>query len=110
MRGDVSPLDTPPEVVTTIRTLTNHRADLIADQVRLIIRTRDLLVGICPALEWAVDSPRPGGPGRIADRVSDLRRSRRIGVKRFTTWLERWKVRRAGHVAAKAVEGLPSPT
>jgi hypothetical protein len=109
MRGDVSPLDTPPELVTTIRTLTNHRADLIADQVRLIIRTRDLLVGICPALEWAVDSPRPGGPGVLLTECQTSAALRRIGVKRFTTWLERWKVRRAGHVAAKAVEGLPSP-
>lgn len=50
---DFQYLDTPPEPVTTHRILTDYRADLIAPRVRLINRLRDLLVGICPAPEWA---------------------------------------------------------
>lgn len=42
--------------------LTTYRADLIADRVRLINRLRDLLLGICPALERAFDYSAAKGP------------------------------------------------
>ncbi|WP_069870832.1 IS110 family transposase [Streptomyces malaysiensis] len=47
---DFAVLDTPAELVTTLQALTNYRADLIADRVRLVNRLHDLLVGICPPL------------------------------------------------------------
>lgn len=101
-------LDTPPELVTTLRVLTNHRADLIADRVRLINRLRDLLVGICPALERAFDYSAAKGPIVMLTEYQTPAALRRIGVKRLTTWLERRKVRSAGTVAAKAVEAAQS--
>ncbi|MEU9398102.1 IS110 family transposase [Streptomyces sp. NPDC048324] len=108
MRRDFAPLDTPPELVSTLRLLTNYRADLIADRVRLINRLRDLLVGICPALERAFDYSAAKGPVVMLTEYQTPAVLRRIGVKRLTTWLERRKVRGAADVAAKAVEAAQS--
>jgi transposase len=108
MRRDFAPLDTPPELVSTLRVLTNHRADLIADRVRLINRLRDLLVGICPALERAFDYSAAKGPVVMLTEYQTPAALRRTGVKRLTTWLERRKVRGADAVAAKAVEAAQS--
>lgn len=108
MRRDFAPLSTPPELVTTLQGLTNYRADLIADRVRLINRLRDLLVGICPALERAFDYSAAKGPVVMVTEYQTPAVLRRIGVKRLTTWLQRRKVRGAGDVAAKAVEAAQS--
>ncbi|MFI5766923.1 IS110 family transposase [Streptomyces sp. NPDC051563] len=108
MRRDFAPLDTPPELVSTLRVLTNYRADLIADRVRLINRLRDLLVGICPALERAFDYSAAKGPVVMLTEYQTPAALRRTGVKRLTTWLERRKVRGAETVAAKAVEAARS--
>ncbi|OEJ39523.1 IS110 family transposase [Streptomyces agglomeratus] len=108
VRRDFAPLDTPPELVSTLRVLTNYRADLIADRVRLINRLRDLLVGICPALERAFDYSAAKGPVVMLTEYQTPAALRRIGVKRLTTWLERRKVRGADAVAAKAVEAARS--
>ncbi|MEE1811143.1 IS110 family transposase [Streptomyces sp. BE133] len=108
MRRDFAPLDTPPELVTTLRVLTNYRADLIADRVRLINRMRDLLVGICPALERAFDYSAAKGPVVMLTEYQTPAALRRIGAKRLTSWLERRKVRSAAEVAAKAVEAAQS--
>ncbi|MFI8194898.1 IS110 family transposase [Streptomyces sp. NPDC085946] len=108
MRQDFAPLNTPPELVSTLRVLTNYRADLIADRVRLINRLRDLLVGICPALERAFDYSAAKGPIVMLTEYQTPAALRRIGVKRLTTWLERRKVRSAAEVAAKAVEAAQS--
>jgi transposase len=108
MRRDFAPLDTPPELVTTLRVLTNYRADLIADRVRLINRMRDLLVGICPALERAFDYSAAKGPVVMLTEYQTPAALRRIGAKRLTSWLERRKVRSATEVAAKAVEAAQS--
>ncbi|GAA2124730.1 IS110 family transposase [Kitasatospora saccharophila] len=101
-------LHTPPELVTTLQVLTNYRADLIADRVRLINRLRDLLVGICPALERAFDYSAAKGPVVMLTEYQTPAALRRIGVKRLTIWLERRKVRGADIVAAKAVEAAQS--
>lgn len=108
MRRDFAPLDTPPELVSNLRVLTNYRADLIADRVRLINRLRDLLVGICPALERAFDYSAAKGPVVMLTEYQTPTALRRTGVKRLTTWLERRKVRGADIVAAKAVEAARS--
>lgn len=108
MRRDFAPLTTPPELVSTLQLLTNHRADLIADRVRLINRIRDLLVGICPALERAFDYSAAKGPIVMLTEYQTPAALRRIGVKRLTAWLERRKVRGADTVAAKALEAAQS--
>lgn len=109
-------LDTPPEVVTTLRVLTDYRADLIAGRVRLINRLRDLLVGFCPALGRAFDYSAAKGPVlmlmlMVMVMVTEYQSRaalRRMGVRRLTTWLEHRMVRNADTVAAKAVEAAQS--
>jgi transposase len=108
MRRDFTPLDTPPELVSTLQVLTNYRADLIADRVRLINRLRDLLVGICPALERAFDYSAAKGPVVLLTEYQTPAALRRIGVKRLTAWMQRRKVRNADDVAARAVEAAQS--
>jgi transposase len=108
MRRDFARLEAPPELVSTLQVLTNYRADLIADRVRLINRLRDLLVGICPALERAFDYSAAKGPVVMLTEYQTPAALRRIGVKRLTSWLERRKVRGAADVAAKAVEAAQS--
>ncbi|MEU6401137.1 IS110 family transposase [Streptomyces cinnamoneus] len=105
---DFALLDAPPELVSALRVLTNYRADLIADRVRLINRLRDLLVGICPALERAFDYSAAKGPVVMLTEYQTPTALRRIGAKRLTTRLERRKVRGADAVAARAVEAAQS--
>lgn len=108
MRRDFAPLSTPPELVSTLQLLTNHRADLVADRVRLINRLRDLLLGICPALERAFDYSRAKGPVILLTEYQTPAAIRRTGQKRLTTRLERRGVYGAAAVAAKAVEAARS--
>ena len=105
---DFARLDTPPEVVTTLRVLTDYRADLIAGRVRLINRLRNLLVGFCPALGRAFDYSAAKGPVLILTEYQHRAALRRMGVRRLTTWLEHRMVRSADTVAAKAVEAAQS--
>ncbi|MEN1891271.1 IS110 family transposase [Streptomyces mirabilis] len=108
MRRDFAPLVTPPELVSELQLLTAHRADLISDRVRLINRLRDLLLGICPALERAFDYSGSKGSLVLLTGYQTPAALRRIGVKRLTTWLERRKVHKAAEVATGAVEAAQS--
>lgn len=81
MRRDFDSLSTPPELVSTLQLLTNHRADLIADRVRLINRLRDLLLGICPALERAFDYSGAKGPVILLTEYQTPAAIRRTGEK-----------------------------
>ncbi|MEU1293069.1 IS110 family transposase [Streptomyces sp. NPDC005840] len=103
MRRDFRPLELSIELQYGLRMLVGHRADLIADRVRLINRMREALLGICPALERAFDySKRPG-----LILLSGYQRPeaiRRMGVKRLTTWLARRAIREAERHAQAAFE------
>lgn len=52
MRGtDLPVLHPDDDLITELRMLTAHRADLVADRTRTINRLRHQLVAVCPALE-----------------------------------------------------------
>jgi transposase len=104
MRQDFTVLTTPQENVATLQLLTSHRADLIAERVRLINRLRDLLASICPALERAFDYSAAKGPVVMLTQYAAPAALRRLGVKRLTTWLQRRNVRGAADVAATALQ------
>lgn len=55
LRGDLTPVPDPDEVVTDLQVLTARREDLMADWVRGVNRIRELLASIFPALERAFD-------------------------------------------------------
>ncbi|MFF0638002.1 IS110 family transposase [Nocardia sp. NPDC004151] len=108
MRRDFATITATPELMSTLQMLTSYRRDLIADRVRLVNRLRDLLVGVCPALERAFDYSSAKGPVVLLTEYQTPAALRRIGVKRLTSWLERRKVRSANDVANKAVEAANS--
>ncbi|WP_164742854.1 IS110 family transposase [Brevibacterium linens] len=54
-RGDLTEVDVPSELVTQLQLLVTHRADLVADRVRMVNRLRDVLLGYFPTLERAFD-------------------------------------------------------
>ncbi len=108
MRQDFTPLSLPDETVANLQLLTGHRADLVADRVRLINRLRDVLVGICPALERAFDYSAAKGPVVMLTEYQTPDALRRTGAKRLEDWLARHAVRSAANVAARAVEAAQS--
>ncbi len=55
LRRDLSVIDTGTDLVRHLAVLTGHRADLIADRVRMINRLRDLMTSVFPSLERAFD-------------------------------------------------------
>lgn len=55
LRGDLTPITAPDQIIADLQVLTARREDLMADWVRGINRIRELLAGIFPALERAFD-------------------------------------------------------
>ncbi|WP_329344996.1 IS110 family transposase [Streptomyces sp. NBC_01352] len=108
MRRDFTPLNLPNETVADLQLLTAHRADLIADRVRLINRLRDALVGICPALERAFDYSAAKGPVVLLTEYQTPAALQRAGVKQLADRLARRAVRSADEVAARALEAARS--
>lgn len=53
LRGDLTTITSPDQIVTDLRVLTARREDLMADWVREINRLRELLALIFPTLELA---------------------------------------------------------
>lgn len=71
MRQDFTPLSLPNETVANLQRLTAHRADLIADRVRLINRLRDALGGHLPCSGTGLRLLSSQGTGHPADRVPE---------------------------------------
>lgn len=95
LRGDLTVITAPDQIVADLRILTARRADLMADWVRGINRIRELLTGIFPALERALDystrsaltlltgyctpaAIRDAGPTELAAYLSE-HRARNVG-------------------------------
>ncbi|MGW6732390.1 IS110 family transposase [Streptomyces sp. NPDC055013] len=108
MRRDFALLSLPNETVADLQLLTAHRADLIADRVRLINRLRDALVGICPALERAFDYSAAKGPVVMLTEYQTPAALQRAGVRQLADWLARRAVRGADEVAVRALEAAQS--
>ncbi len=107
MRQDFRPVEPSVEMTCELQLLIGYRRDLIADQVRMINRLRDVLVGICPALEAAFDySKRPALI--LLTGYQTPASLRRIGVKRLTAWLARRQVRNVEDFAKIAVQAAAS--
>ena len=58
LRRDLAIIDTDTDLVRNLAVLTGHRADLIADRVRMINRLRDLMTSAFPSLERALTTHR----------------------------------------------------
>jgi transposase len=103
IRTDLSVIDTDTDLVRTLGVLTGHRADLVADRVRMINRLRDLLTSVFPALEREFDFASRKGALVLLTGYATPEAIRRMGEARLSRWLRQRRVRRYADVAARAV-------
>jgi len=103
LRRDLAIIDTDTDLVRNLAVLTGHRADLIADRVRMINRLRDLMTSVFPSLERAFDYSSHKGALVLLTGYARPDRIRRIGQTRLAAWLRTRHVRGFADVAARAI-------
>lgn len=107
MRRDLTTLDGDDDLVVELRMLVARRKDLAADRTRAINRLHDQLLGICPALQRALDLTTKGSLTLLTGFQTPAA-LRETGVEALTAWLKDRKVRGAAALAAKAVTAAQS--
>jgi len=110
LRRDLSVIDTGTDLIRNLAVLTGHRADLIADRVRMLNRLRDLMTSVFPSLERAFDYSSHKGALTLLTGYATPDRIRRIGQTRLTSWLRNRHVRGSAEVAARAVAAAKAQT
>ena len=110
LRRDLSVIDTGTDLVRNLAVLTGHRADLIADRVRMINRLRDLMTSVFPSLERAFDYSSHKGALVLLTGYATPDRIRRLGQTRLTGWLRSRNVRGSADVAARAIAAAKAQT
>jgi transposase len=111
MRGTDLPVLHPDDnLITELRMLTAHRADLVADRTRTINRLRQRLVAVCPALERAAQLTQDRGWVVLLARYQRPKAIRQSGVSRLTRILTEAGVRNAANIAAAAVAAAKTQT
>lgn len=111
MRGsDLPVLHPDDDLITELRMLTAHRADLVADRTRTINRLRHQLVAVCPALERAAQLSSDRGWVVLLTRYQRPKAIRQSGVSRLTRILADAGVRNAPTIAAAAVAAAKTQT
>lgn len=111
MRGvDLPVLHPDDDLITELRMLTAHRADLVADRTRTINRLRQQLIAVCPALERAAQLTQDRGWVVLLTRYQRPKAIRQSGVSRLTKMLSDAGVRNAATIAAAAVAAAKTQT
>jgi transposase len=111
MRGAELPVLHPDdELISELRMLTAHRADLVADRTRTINRLRQQLVAVCPALERVAQLTSDRGWVVLLARYQRPKAIRQSGLSRLTRVLTDAGVRNAATVAAAAVAAAKTQT
>lgn len=111
MRGpDLPVLHPGDELITELRMLTGHRADVVADRTRTINRLRQQLVGVCPALERAAQLTQDRGWVVLLARYQRPKAIRQSGITRLARILADAGVRNAATIAAAAVAAAKTQT
>lgn len=103
-RSDFATIDVPAQLTADLALLTAHRADLVADRVRMTNRLRDVLTGVFPALERSFDYSNHKGALVLLTGYQTPAAIRRRGRARLTAWLANRSVRGADAVASTALE------
>ena len=103
IRTDLAVIDADTDLVRALGVLTGHRADLVADRVRMINRLRDLLTSVFPALEREFDFASCKGALVLLSGYATPESIRRMGEARLSRWLRQRRVRGYADVAARAV-------
>jgi transposase len=111
MRGEDLPVLHPNDnLVTELRMLTAHRADLVADRTRTINRLRQQLIAVCPALERVAELSSDRGWAVLLARYQRSKAIRQSGISRLTKVLADAGVRNASTIAAAAVSAAKAQT
>jgi transposase len=111
MRGEDLPVLHPDDdLVTELRMLTAHRADLVADRTRTINRLRQQLIAVCPALERVAELSSDRGWAVLLSRYQRPKAIRHSGISRLTKVLADAGVRNASTIAAAAVSAAKAQT
>jgi len=111
MRGtDLPVLHPDDDLITELRMLTAHRADLVADRTRTINRLRQQLVALCPALERVAQLSSDRGWVVLLSLYQRPKAIRQSGVSRLTRILADAGVRNAETIAATAVAAAKNQT
>ena len=111
MRGADLPLLHPDDdLISELRMLTAHRADLVADRTRTINRLRQQLVAVCPALERIAQLTSDRGWVVLLARYQRPKAIRQSGLSRLTRVLTDAGVRNASTIAAAAVAAAKTQT
>jgi transposase len=111
MRGqDLPVLHPDDDLISELRMLTGHRADLVADRTRTINRLRQQLMAVCPALERAAQLTQDRGWVVLLARYQRPKAIRQSGVSRLTKVLADAGVRNAPTIAAAAVTAAKTQT
>jgi transposase len=97
---EVCPRD---ETTAEIRVLVAHRRDLLQDQTRRAARLREVLLGVFPGLESALDLKREGALVAVT-KVARPAAARKLGAARLCRWLKARGVRKAPDLAERIVE------
>lgn len=110
LRRDLSVIDTDTDLIRNPSVLTGHRADLIADRVRMINRLRDLMTSVFPSLERTFGYSSHKGALVLLTGYATPDRIRRIGQTRLTSWLRNRYVRGSAEVATRATTAAKAQT
>ena len=111
MRGsDLPVLHPDDDLITELRMLTAHRADLVADRTRTINRLRQQLVAVCPALERAAQLTQDRGWAVLLSRYQRPKAIRQSCLSRLIRILADAGVRNAPSIAAAAVAAAKTQT
>ena len=111
MRGtDLPVLHPHDDLITELRMLTAHRADLVADRTRTINRLRQQLVAVSPALERVAELTQDRGWVVLLSRYQRPKAIRQSGLSRITKTLTETGVRNASAIAEAAVTAAKTQT
>ena len=102
LRPDLGELRPREDLLAALQLLVSHRRDLVADQTRAITRVRDVLMGMFPGLERALDLKTRGALELLA-RYQTPEAIRRAGRRRIENSLRARGVRNAQTLADAAV-------
>lgn len=108
LRRDLTVIDHSTDLVRNLGLLTAHRADLIADRVRMINRLRDVMTSVFPSLEREFDYSSCKGALVLLTGYASPERLRHVGVTRLAGWLRARRVRGYADLAARAVSAARS--
>jgi transposase len=102
-RGSLHEVRLKDETTAQMRVLVAHRRDLLQDQTRRAARLREVLLGVFPGLEAALDLKREGALLAVT-KVATPAAARKLGPARLSRWLKARGVRKAEDLAERIVE------